>query len=89
MEQPSRNQIVLLGVSLASYATWRLHFLISIHRQDAKNAKKSAKQNSFQESKDFQLRSTENPSLLSEISVSSVSPWLKERREPFWRCPYN
>src|SRR5213593_4150515 len=35
---------------------------ISIHRQDAKNAKKSAKQNFFQAAKDFRFGSTARPS---------------------------
>ncbi len=35
---------------------------ISIHRQDAKNAKESAKQNSFQAAKNFYLTSTKRPS---------------------------
>src|SRR6266498_5458296 len=49
-----------------------VHLRISINRQDAKNAKKSAKQNSFQKTRDLRFSSTEIDCLLSEISVYSV-----------------
>src|SRR5213594_488230 len=54
--QPSRNQISLAF----SLRPWRLRGESAPHinRQDSKSAKNFAKQNSFQESKDFQLSTT-------------------------------
>ena len=50
-----------------------------IHRQDAKSAKNLAKQNSFQESKDFRLNSTERPSRNRNIITIPISVRHRER----------
>ena len=70
--QHSRNQTDLLGV-LGAFA---VKVLSGINRQDAKSAKNFAKQNSFQESKDLRLSSTEQRSRNQDVSavVSPLSP---------------